>query len=476
VQDDFKVTSRLALNVGLRYEYTPFDSGYKGQLGTFDGTSSRPIIVASHTDQPDLTSQPSTQLLMARYGNLIQTSTQAGLPYSITYTDKKQVGPRFGMAWRPLSGIVVRGGYGIFYESTSAVNRAGGGGVIPYYLEETVTQTAGTVPQRTLANFFLGQALGSAQSAPSFVPTKTRLPMGYHQHWNFGVQKSLAAQTVLEAYYVGNHAVHQMAANEYFNLPQAGAGAVQGRRPFPAFGSLYYFASGAATNYQALQAKVERRLSAGLWFLGSYTFSKTLVWQPVPGKGGNTAWEHSLNSSDIPQNVTVSGGYALPVGRSKRFLAGAGRLSNAVLGGWQIQSIFTARSGLPFTPSISGDVANIGMTGQRPNRIASGDLAEPSLTRWFDTTAFTLPAAYTYGNSGANILRGPSLKTLDCSVFKEFAVTERSRLHFRAEFFNLTNTPSFLNPSGIVDSASGARITATSTTPRQIQFALRYSF
>jgi hypothetical protein len=477
IQDDIKVSDRLSFNVGLRYEYTPWDSGYKGQLGTFNATASRPLIVASDTATPDLTAQPSTPLLMTIFGNLIQTSSQAGLPYSITYTDKKQFAPRFGFAWRPVGQrTVVRGGYGIFYEGTGPVNRAGGGGTIPFYLEETVIQTTGIVPPRTLANFFLGAPIGSALGGIAITPTKTHLPMGYDQHWDLGIQEALGAKTIVEAYYVGDKGTHVLGANEYFNLPPAGPGAVASRRPYPTFGNSYFFAAGAASVYHSLQAKVERRLASGLWFLSSYTYSKIMVWQPQPVVGGNTAWERALSNSSVPHNFIFSAGYELPVGHGKHFLGSASGISNAVLGGWQVQGIFNIRSGLPFTPTISSDVANIGITGQRPNRLGSGTLANPTVAQWFNRSAFVLPATYTYGNSGANIITGPGLKELDCAIFKEFPIRERLKIQFRSEFFNLSNTPSFMPPTGLIDSASGATITATSTSPRQIQFALRLSF
>jgi hypothetical protein len=134
------------------------------------------------------------------------------------------------------------------------------------------------------------------------------------------------------------------------------------------------------------------------------------------------------------------------------------------------------RSGRPFTPTISADRANIGVGGQRPTRLGSGKLDDPTVERWFDVSAFVLPAQFTYGNSGANILREDRFKSLDFSIFKQFHVTEGSQLQFRAEAFNLTNTPSFAIPNTAVDTAAGGRVTSTLSAPRQIQFALKYNF
>ena len=166
-------------------------------------------------------------------------------------------------------------------------------------------------------------------------------------------------------------------------------------------------------------------------------------------------------------------------GDGKRFLSGAGQLANALAGGWQAQSIITYRSGLPFTPTISRDVANTGATDQRPNRIGSGKLANPTVDAWFDKSAFVEPAPFTYGNSGRGILRGDHQWNVDASLFKRFQVTGSSSLEFRAEAFNLLNAVYFDLPTvanRTVDTAAGGRITSTSNNARQLQFGLKYIF
>jgi hypothetical protein len=159
---------------------------------------------------------------------------------------------------------------------------------------------------------------------------------------------------------------------------------------------------------------------------------------------------------------------------------------DGLFGGWQIQNITVLRSGLPFTPIISRDVANTGVGSQRPIRIGSGNLQNRTLSHWFDQSAFVVPAQYTYGTSRAFILQGDMYRQYDVSVFKSFRVTEGSDLQFRAEFFNLPNVTSFnppslaagstAAPSAAVDTSTGAKVISTSTNPRQIQFALKYYF
>jgi hypothetical protein len=137
-----------------------------------------------------------------------------------------------------------------------------------------------------------------------------------------------------------------------------------------------------------------------------------------------------------------------------------------------MQAILILRSGRPFTPTISADRANTGVGGQRPNRLGSGQLDNPTVEKWFDPAAFALPAQFTYGDTGANILREGSYRNLDFSVFKRFG----NRVEFRAECFNLTNTPSFNAPATAIDTATAGRVTSTLSTPRQFQFGLKFNF
>jgi hypothetical protein len=172
--------------------------------------------------------------------------------------------------------------------------------------------------------------------------------------------------------------------------------------------------------------------------------------------------------------VALSVGWELPVGRGKRFLGNAGGATQALLGGWQVQAIGIWRSGRPFTPIISADRANTGVGNQRPNRVGSGTLDDPTIDKWFDTAAFTLPAPFTYGDSGGNILREDSYKNLDFSVFKRFG----QKVELRVEVFNLTNTPSFNAPAPFapIDTATAGRVTSTFSTPRQMQLGLKFNF
>ena len=255
VQDDFKLSSRLTLNLGLRYEYSPWLTGYRGQIGTFDGTQAKPIIISSGTDKIDLGAQFAAPLAYSLFGNYMQTSSQAGLPQSITYPDKNQWAPRVGFAWRPLGDrTVIRGGWGIFYEMENTDGRVNLN-MLPFRFSETINATANTVPNRTLANYFLGQPLGSLGVVPSLGPTYTHLREGSDEHWNFGIQQQIAPNFVVEADYVGNLSLH-LNSNNPINDPTPAPGAIQARRPYPTWGGISYFSQDLSSTYNALQAEV----------------------------------------------------------------------------------------------------------------------------------------------------------------------------------------------------------------------------
>ncbi len=475
VQDDLRVTDNLTLNLGLRYEYTPWLTGYRNQAAAFDPTRAKSIIVSSETDKIDLSSQRMADVGYALFGDLIQTSSQAGIPLQITENDTKQIAPRLGFAWRPFGDrTVIRGGYGMFYEAEGTSGRLNFN-FLPFSLSESVTATTNVVPNRTTGSYFLGVPFGQSLGAVGWTPLPLKADMGFDQRWNFGFQQELVDRTSLEVNYVGTKGSHQQQA-EPINIPDAGPGNIQLRRPYPRFGNLNIHSQAMSSKYHAFQAKLQKRPSAGFWYLVSYTFSKSMNTIPAPEVGGNYTYGTGLASFDIPHLLAMSFGAELPFGAGKMFLGKAGRVTNAIIGGWQAQSIINYRSGLPFTPTVSRDIANNGVGGQRPNRIGSGKLENPTLDAWFDKTAFVEPAAFTFGNSGRGILRGDHVWNVDASLFKRFAMGTSKRVEFRAEAFNLLNTVYFALPNTNIDIAAGGRVTATSNAARQLQFGVKYIF
>ena len=305
----------------------------------------------------------------ALFQNSIQTSSQAGLPLSITKTDRTQFGPRFGFAWQPFGErTVVRGGYGLFYEQESSADRVNNN-MVPFRLDQTSFNDQ-SPPVRTMADFFLGTKLTNS-AAPSIGASALEQKMGRDHHFSLGVQQEIAPFTVLEVNYVGNIG-RFLNGTTNINIPEPASGGIQARRPYPQFGGINYFDDSLETTYHSLQTSVEQRTHAGLFYLASYTWSKSFTTQNVPAVGGNTGREKALSGFDVPHNVALSAGYELPFGRGRRLLQNANAVAEAVLGGWQVQGIYIWRSGRPFTPTISSDRANTGVGGQRPNRARIG--------------------------------------------------------------------------------------------------------
>jgi hypothetical protein len=476
VQDDIRLSDKLTVNVGLRYEYSPWASGYKGQIGTFDPTQSKPIIVSGSGTVPDLTAQFAAPLAYQFFGQYIQTSSQAGLPSNITYTDKTQFGPRVGFAFAATKKTIIRGGFGMFYEPEGTGGRVNLS-VLPFRLSETVNATSNVAPTRTLANFFLGTQLGSALANPTLSPSKVRMKIGFNEHYSLSIQRQISSKDVAEVAYVGNHGVH-LGGNNDFNDPTPGPGGIQARRPYQPFGTINFNTSDLSTNYNSLQSKFEHRAGNGLTATAAYTYSKFFQFNQSPSLGGNTGYEYALSSSDIPHNLALSATYSLPVGRGKHFLGKANGVVNAALGGWKLQTIVILRSGTPYTPIVSSDVANTGIGSQRPNLNPAGGSStfKRSLATWFDKSKYAVAPIYTYGQVRANTLRTDISRQYDASIFKNFTMPGESILSFRAEFFNLPNTTSFGAPNATVDSSAAGQITSTTSVPRDIQFALKYNF
>ena len=232
------------------------------------------------------------------------------------------------------------------------------------------------------------------------------------------------------------------------------------------------------TTYQSLQSKIEHRAGNGFSGLVSYTWSKFLQSNESPALGGNSGYERTYSPYNTPQNLAMSGTYELPFGHKRKYLAGSPGAVDALLGGWQLQTIIVLRSGLPFTPVVSSDVANTGVGSQRPNLNPAGGSPtfHKSLSKWFDPTRYVAAPAFTYGQVRANTLTSDIYRQYDASVFKDFNLPGESILSFRAEFFNLPNTNSFNAPGATITSSSCCAVTSTSVPSRDIQFALKYNF
>jgi hypothetical protein len=275
--------------------------------------------------------------------------------------------------------------------------------------------------------------------------------------------------------------------NPNINQPVPGASAVATRRPYPRFGDGTFNCTCANSSYNSLQVTYQSHFSSGFDFQGAYTYAHSL-----DNSSGNTnavgiqnsrdlRWYRGNSDFDIRHAVVLSWSYELPFGRGKRFASGAHGFTQGVIGGWQLNSIDTFSTGSPFTPVMVTSLLNSGSTVQWPNRIGSGRLENPTINAWFNTADFVSPGNYTFGNSGRNILFGPGTRQFDVSLFKSIVFNEGGtrRLQFRAETFNILNTPQFNNPNAQIGNQAAGTITSAGApllyqrTSRQIQLALK---
>lgn len=497
IQDTWRATPSLTFNYGLRYERNPFFNGINGQTSGFDYGNGKVIVPTSAGQLLDPLAQPEIALLQPLFSDRIEGTEALHLPQSIRKTGPGQFAPRFGFAYTVGSSgrIVVRGAYGLFpiYLDTNLTLQWIK--VPPFEITQTVNNATGK-PSFNWANPFNGQALISANTAGAICPGTTvayntcvtpnvfsapaDLQHTYMHQWSFAVQTEPMKNLSFELAYVGNRTVHGQLISVPDNVPVPASGTIQTRRAYPQWGQFSMGLTNGSANYNALQAKVEKRYSNGFQILASYGYSKCL------DNGSNQSPPITLsllsrNYAECDYNlkhvVTISSVYSLPFGHDRTFFNNSNWLVNGFVGGWEVAGIYTGRSGLPFTPVLSSDVANNGTSGQWPNRLAhGGTISHPTPTRWFDTSAFTPPTAFSYGNSGRNILHGDGLVSLDVTAKKTFQLHEARSLEFRLEAFNVANHTTFSAPNATIGSSAAGTVTSTLNANRILQAAAKFYF
>jgi hypothetical protein len=472
VQDDWKISPRLTLNLGLRYELNHQLRTLNNQNASADPVLRR-IVVASDSDgNINVGGQQVGRFLLPLFQDVIIPSSQVGLDGSLRRLDKNNFAPRLGLAWRPAGGsFVLRLGYGMFYGLIQG-NRAESTGIVnaPFLADELSNFNTTPAPTKTLANMFAPVSQGLNLVPLNFfqIDPDTRDP--YFQEWNVTIQKSLSNIVSLEAGWVGAKGT-RIEFSRPINVPLPGPGDIQARRLWPRFASGTYVENSAYSTYNAFQAKVEMRQWHGLSWLNSYAFGKSIdnLSSDVQGFASqdpnNNNAEKGPSDYDVRHRYVLSANYAFPFAANRRGVVAH------VVKNWEIGSIVTVQSGLPFTPSIGTDPANTG-TSRRPDRLASGTVEERTLERDFDVSAFRVPQAFTYGNSGRNILYGRAFRNWDFIAVRNFPLYERARLQFRGEFFNFTNTPAFGGPVSNIQAGNAGQIVSAGE-PRSIQLALK---
>jgi len=460
VQDDFKVSSHFTLNLGLRYEYVSPLVEVNNKQSNFD-YSTGGIIVAN----------------------------QNGASRGLIDVDHLNFAPRIGFAWSPFGNAhtVIRSAFGMFYSGqeirTAAPLQLAYN--VPFYYQPFFISD-GITPLVTVAQGF--PPLDPTKAVdPPVTSADQRLKTPYYEQWNFAIQQQLPSAVAVELAYAGSKGTHLQVLTDQNQVVLPGPGDVQSRRPYPDFGPFSSIQNRGNSTYHSLQFKVEKRYTHGLSFLSAFTFSKAIndlpeicCAQPFPQNTHDLIPEKGLADFDQRLRWVFSFDYELPFGKGRKYLTSS-RAMDLAFGGWHLGGILSMASGFWFTPTLGYDPSNTGSQGLvRTDRIANGNLPsgqrDPSL--WFDINAFPFPADFTFGNAGRNILEGPGQKILDGSIRKEFAITERQRLEFRAEFFNMLNHPNFAQPDNYIDDGPGSAgvITSLAVPMRQIQFGLKYRF
>lgn len=483
-QDTFKVTPRLVLNYGIRYEYA------------------NPYLEANNYESNfDLASK---QILIAGRG---------GNSRSLMDTRKNNIAPRFGVSFMATERTVLRAGWGLFFSpendgredfltqnnpfarqavySNSFYNGPG----YQYVLDTGVARdTKINIP----ANGRIDPATLPNGNLETTYAVKPDLRTGASQLFNLAVQRTLSTNLALELAYVGSIGHNLSYQIGDINASVSDNSNKYDNRITPYLGKIQYLGDYGSSNYSSMQVKLTKRESRNLSFLLSYTYGHGLDNGPAPFNLGhnndqpqdpyNLAAEWASSDTDVRHNFVFSGLYRLPIGNGQLIGSNWGHTTNLVLGGWQLNGIYNMRSGSPVNVIAGNNNPTAALPGLRPNRVGDPNISRDkrTLLKYFNTDAFALPCApsdsscdpnTTLGNAGRNIVRGPGYIDLASSLFKDFAWSDHYRLQLRLEAFNTLNTPHFNNPNGDLGNASNfGQITSTDQNARVLQIAGKFIF
>ncbi len=467
VQDDWKATPTLTVNMGLRWELnTPF-TALHDQQSTFIPAGSGSVVRAGLGGVGD---------------NLIQ--------YDYTKFE-----PRVGFSYAAGSKTVLRGGYGLY--SSAPASFSGIGNLFynapmrnPQTFNNSVASgvcTSVTTP--CTAAFQLNNPFPTnltSSSAPYGIDYHFLNP--YIQQFGVGIQRQLTANTLLDVSYFGSKGTHlpnQININEATPNASTSTALANARRPYPNFANILWYQSVGASNFNSLLAKLDKRLSHGLNLLISYSYAHSLDNTPgfnssnasnaQPQNSSDLSSEYGSSDFDIRNRLTVSSVYELPFGRGRSYLDHG--IGAALAGGWQLSGIYSQNSARPFTVYFSSNVSNTLNVHDRPNVIGDVNAGPHTATAWFNAAAFTTAAQTTgtFGNERRNAVKGPRSFDLDSTLSRNFTLPERLNLQFRAEFFNILNHPNFDLPNATIG-GTGYNTISTVADPRQLQLALRLNF
>lgn len=505
LQDDWRVTNKLTLNLGLRYDLDTPRTERFNRMNYFDPSAASPLAKTV----------PGYSSLT---GGLVFVGVNGASRWQYKM-DRNNLAPRFGFAYQINPKTVIRGGFGNFF-AVSPQQAHGTVGPFGFRTQTNwLSSVDGITPYDTFTNPFprgftaiSGSSLGLLTQAGSNIQAPVQNTVTpYSMQWNFGFQRDLPGQVLLEVSYVGTRGLqlsrndesglslnqvdpqymslgsklNETVANPFYGIVNSGVHAsakisrAQLLRPYPQFTDVIpMYSSGSSSTYHALQTSFNKRFSKGLQFEGSYTWAKAIDNAMSHQNSYDIRSSRALTSYDVAHRFVVGYIYELPFGRGRKFGAGWNAPVNHVLGGWQVNGITTYQSGTPLSISAT-NVAGIGNpTGRANNNGRSGRLTgdiHDRLNRYFDTSVFSQPAAFTFGNVSPRVadLRAPGARNWDLSLFKEFDLREGFKLQLRGEFLNAFNRVQFSSPNTTVTSNQFGVISAQANTPRQTQLGLK---
>ena len=483
VQDDFKVSKKLTLNLGLRYEFVVHAMEKYNAEANFNIATNTLDIAGGRQDALPPNWYP-------------QIAVNRNAPRSLVPNQKHDFGPRVGFAYNMFKNTVIRGGYGIFYSSYEAgpLSIPNPGNNPPFFEQANYNSVSAIQPNAIVNNLSQGFPLDalSNPSLPSVFALDPRFSNPYVQHWQLSVQQELGWNTVWEVAYAGSKGTRLYEfrqANPVTPTSDPNANYAN-LRPRPYLGDFSLWCSCNSSTYHSLQTKIEKRFSNDLSFLTAFTYGKSIDEVSTASLGfhgggyarnwNHPEWEKGPSDFDQKFRFVNSVTYILPIGKGKRLLGGLNGVGNALLGGWELQGIQSATSGVPLTINASiGESNTNGDSEERPNRVAGVPLYPSSqdASLWFNPAAFTATAFGTLGNAGRNIIYSAPQVSIDSSLFKDFAIRERIKVQFRSEFFNMLNHPNFrANSLNTSFDAPGAGAFTAAQPARQIQFALKFIY
>jgi hypothetical protein len=475
VQDDWRITKNLTLNLGLRYEWRPWPVSKHNTISNIilpPGGGDASLVLAGEC-QPQLPVRPCQSSLPTSISPTRST---------IAETDKNNFAPRVGFAYRigDAGRTVLHGGYGIFYQPEPfnqfiflSINPP----FVSFYNRFINTSN---LSGWDWFNPTAGLPPGGVQF--TYIPRTARNP--YLQSWNLGIQRDLGAGVVLDVTYVGNKD-SKLWARTWPNQPAPGPGDVDSRRPYTNVSTVAGNEPIGNSNYNGLQVRVDKRFSHGLSILAGYTWSKAITdtqgaetgaFVPDLQDSHNRRANRGLWSADARHRFTLSSLYELPFGRGQRFLRDSQGITGKIVSGWQLSGILTLQTGEPLTVTLPFDNPNVGEGIKLPNVIGDPNSGPKTVEKFFNTDAFEVPPQFTFGNEHIGSVTGPGITNLDLSLIKNTGITERVNLQFRFEAFNVANHLIMGDPVTDFGTPLFGQVLNTRLDNRELQFALKLVF